>query len=49
MRHAPKFIGDDQERVYYPVNSPKAKNIFPEDRVFLPTLELAEAWGKPSR
>lgn len=49
MRRTPKFIGDDQECVYYPADSPKAKNIFPEDRVFLPTLELADAWGKPSR
>ena len=41
-----KFIGDDQERRYYPAGSPKANNILPEDRVFLPNSVIAEAWGR---
>jgi len=43
------FIGDDQEQKFYPVKSSRAKNIFAEDRVFLPTLAIAQAWGKPGR
>ncbi|MBQ9500972.1 MAG: hypothetical protein IJU70_02320 [Lentisphaeria bacterium] len=41
-----EFIGDDQDSVYYPANSPKAKNVLPEDRVELPDKTLADAWGK---
>ncbi len=41
-----EFIGDDQEEVYYPVNSPEARNVLPEDRVELPDKSIAEAWGK---
>ncbi len=41
------YIGDDQEGVFYPANSPKAKNILPEDRVLLPALTIARAWGVP--
>lgn len=40
------FIGDDQEQKFYPENSAKAKNILPEDRVFLPNRSIAEAWGR---
>lgn len=38
------YIGDDQEGVFYRANSPKAKNILPEDRVQLPALSIALAW-----
>ena len=40
------YIGDDQEAVYYPAQSAKAKNVLPEDRVVLPDQSVAEAWGK---
>ncbi len=40
------FIGDDLENTYYPAASPKARNILPEDRVYLPSQELADAWGR---
>lgn len=40
------FIGDDQDHVFYPADSPRAKNILPEDRVFLPVRAIAEAWGR---
>ncbi len=40
------FIGDDQDRIFYPASSAQAKNILPEDRVPLPNLAIAEAWGK---
>lgn len=43
------FVGDDQEKIFYPVNSPGARNIFPEDRVFFPAREIADAWGRPAR
>ena len=45
----PKFIGDDQEGVYYPADSPKARNILVVDRVPLPSREIANAWGKPAK
>lgn len=45
----PLFIGDDQEKIYYPANSPGAKNIPPADRVLLPAAEIAQAWGKPAK
>lgn len=44
-----EFIGDDQEAVYYPASSHKARNVLPEDRVELPSRELADAWGKPGK
>lgn len=37
------FIGDDLENTYYPVASTKARNILPEDRVYLPSRQPAEA------
>ena len=40
------YIGDDQEGVFYRVDSPKAKNILLEDRVLLPALSIALAWGE---
>ena len=43
------FIGDDQEGRFYPVDSPKARNVLREDRVLFPSLEIAAAWGKPEK
>ena len=43
------YIGDDQEAVYYPARSAKAKNVLPEDRVELPDKSVAEAWGKKAK
>ena len=43
------YIGDDQEDVYYPVHSAKAKNVLPEDRVELPNKSVADAWGKSAK
>lgn len=40
------FIGDDQEHKFYPATSAKAKNVIREDRVELPNLTIAEAWGR---
>ena len=44
-----RFIGDDQEGRFYPVDSPKARNVLREDRVLFPSLEIAAAWGKPEK
>ena len=41
------YVGDDADGVYWPRTSPKARRIQPEDRVFLPTKAVADAWGKP--
>ena len=43
------FIGDDLEGKFYPADSPKAQNILFEDRVPLPSREIAEAWGKSGK
>ncbi len=43
------YIGDDQEAVYYPVHSAKAKNVLPEDRVELPNKSVADAWGESAK
>ena len=43
------YIGDDQEAVYYPARSAKAKNVLPEDRVELPNKSVADAWGKEAK
>ena len=43
------YIGDDQEGVYYPIDSVEAKNILLEDRVELPDKSIAEAWGKSAK
>ena len=45
----PAFIGDDVDNVYYPPGSAGAANIFPQDAVILPTVSVAEAWGKPCK
>ena len=43
------YIGDDQEAVYYPARSAKAKNVLPEDRVELPDKSIADAWGRKAK
>ena len=43
------FVGDDQEQKFYPLKSPRAKNIYAEDRVILPSLAIARAWGSPGK
>ena len=48
-KREPEFVGDDQEAVYYPADSPKAKNVLKEDRVELPDQSVAEAWGKKAK
>ena len=44
-----RFVGDDQESVYYPANSPEAKNIHRNDRILLPDSSIADAWGKKAK
>ena len=44
-----EYVGDDQDAVYYPANSAKAKNVLPEDRVELPNKSIADAWGKKAK
>lgn len=44
----PVWIGDDQDQLFYPVKSAQAANIPLEDRVLLPSNEIALAWGKPA-
>ena len=43
------FIGDDSTEFFYPANSPQAAGIAEDDRVILPTRDMAEAWGRPAR
>lgn len=43
------FVGDDLDNVFYPADSPGARNIMPEDRVVLPDRSIAEAWGKAAK
>lgn len=45
----PFFVGDDLDNVFYPADSPQARNIMPEDRVILPDRSIAEAWGKAAK
>ena len=45
----PFFVGDDLDNVFYPADSPQARNIMPEDRVILPDRSIAEAWGKAGK
>lgn len=45
----PVFIGDDVEQVYYSAKAPAVKEIPKEERVYLPSEEIAEAWGKPGK
>ena len=43
----PAFVGDDADGVYYPAGSAEAADVMPEDRVELPSVEVADAWGVP--
>ena len=43
------FVGDDADGVYYPVDSSASMDIMDEDKIVLPSLALAEAWGRPVR
>lgn len=45
------FVGDDMDGVFYEPDAFEVTAIDPEDRVYFPTRELAEAWGRyaPSR
>lgn len=45
-KREPGFVGDDQDGVYYPADSAEAEFVDPGDRVRLPTVAVAEAWGK---
>jgi hypothetical protein len=40
------FVGDDLDGTYYPASSKRIRGIRPEDRVLLPSREIAEAWGE---
>ena len=44
-----QFVGDDPGGTYWPVGSPEAQSIPPEDRVSLPSRLLADAWGKAGK
>jgi len=44
-----RFVGDDVENLYYPANSPLAKNIMEEDQVLFPSEAIAAAWGKKAK
>ena len=41
----PPFVGDDQDGVFYPSDDRRVKRIPAEDRVELPSEEVALAWG----
>ncbi|MBR4616344.1 MAG: hypothetical protein IKO55_12115, partial [Kiritimatiellae bacterium] len=45
-RGPPGFVGDEPEGVYWPVESPEAASVPPDDRVELPSRAIAEAWGQ---
>ncbi len=42
------LVGDDQDGVYYAADSAEAEFVAPNDRVFLPNLAVAQAWGRPA-
>ena len=42
------FIGDDQDDVFYTAKSAEAEFVAPSDRVRLPSIEIANSWGKPA-
>lgn len=42
----PQFVGDDIDGIVYPADSPEAMQICEEDRVFIVSRELAEAWER---
>lgn len=43
------YAGDDAETCFYPSDSVEASHIPQEDKVGLPSREIAEAWGNPGR
>lgn len=43
------YIGDDIEGVYYPIVSPKIQEIPVDERILLPSKDVADAWGKPAQ
>ena len=43
------FVGDDADGVYYPADSSASMDIMDEDKIVLPSLALADAWGRPGR
>ncbi len=43
------FTGDDVDGVIYPADSPSAKQIYDEDKVYFYSEELAEAWAKSAK
>ncbi len=45
-RGPPRFVGDEPEGVYWPVESPEAASVPMDDRVALPSRAVAEAWGR---
>ena len=47
-RKGPSFVGDDQDATYYPADCVEAEFVQPQDRVRLPTAEIAAAWGSPA-
>lgn len=48
-RMAPPFIGDDMDGIFYPTGDIRVEDILAEDRVELPTREIAQAWGEAAR
>lgn len=44
---AKSFVGDDVDNLYYPAESVEAEFVDPSERVVLPTVAIAEAWGRP--
>jgi hypothetical protein len=44
-RKPPPFIGDDQDGVFYPAGDRRLSRVLSEDRVELPSEEVALAWG----
>lgn len=44
-----QFVGDDADGVYYPADSSASMDIMEEDKIVLPSLALADAWGRPGR
>lgn len=43
------FVGDDQDGVIYAPDSPEAKNILEEDKVYFISEELAKAWAESAK
>lgn len=44
---ATTFVGDDADGVFYEAGTPAASEIVEEDRIVLPSLSVANAWGRP--